>query len=33
LAGGEGLDKDSIRMQVYDKDVKHKLVPIIYRIS
>lgn len=33
LAGGDGLDKDSIRMQVYNKDVKHKLVPIIYRIS
>lgn len=33
LAGGEGLDKDSIRMQVYNKDVKHSLVPIVYRIS
>lgn len=33
LAGGEGLDKESIRMQVYNKDVNPDLIPIVYRIS
>lgn len=33
LAGGDGIDKDSIRMQIYDKDVQHRLIPIVYRIS
>lgn len=33
LADGTGVDKDSIRMQVFNKDVSPKVIPIIYRIS
>lgn len=35
LASGDGVDKDTIRIQVHDKDVteKSKILPIIYRIS
>jgi len=32
LGAGSGVDKDSIRMQVFDKDVKTNVVPIVYRI-
>lgn len=33
LGDGNGVDKDSIRMQVFNKDVHPRVVPIIYRIS
>jgi hypothetical protein len=33
LADGNGVDKSSIRMQVFNKDVHPRVVPIIYRIS
>jgi len=33
LADGNGIDEDSIKMQVFDKDVVPKIIPIIYRIS
>jgi hypothetical protein len=33
LADGNGVDVDSIRMQVFNKDVHPRIVPIIYRIS
>ena len=32
LSKGHGIDKDSIKLQVFDKDVKPNIVPIIYRI-
>lgn len=33
LGDGNGVDKDTIRMQVFNKDISPKVVPIIYRIS
>jgi hypothetical protein len=33
LSDGNGVDANSIRMQVYNKDVHPNIVPIIYRIS
>jgi hypothetical protein len=33
LSDGNGVDVNSIRMQVYNKDVHPNIVPIIYRIS
>ena len=33
LAAGNGVDEASIRMQVFNKDVNHNLIPIIYRVS
>lgn len=33
LADGNGIDVDSIRMQVFNKDVHPRIVPIIYRIA
>jgi len=33
LADGNGIDEDSIKMQVFDKDVTPRITPIIYRIS
>jgi hypothetical protein len=33
LADGNGVDYGSIRMQVYDKDVHPRILPIVYRIS
>jgi hypothetical protein len=33
LADGDGIDKNSIRMQVYNKDVQPTVVPIVYRIG
>lgn len=32
LSNGDGIDRDSIRMQVYDKDVDPRIIPVIYRI-
>jgi hypothetical protein len=32
IADGNGIDKNSIKLQVFDKDVNPKLVPIVYRI-
>jgi len=32
LADGDGIDIDSIKMQVFDKDVNPRIVPIVYRI-
>ena len=33
LSDGNGVDKESIRMQVFNKDVHSNIVPILYRIS
>jgi hypothetical protein len=33
LADGNGVDVDSIRMQVFNKDVHPRILPIIYRIA
>lgn len=33
LADGNGIDKRTIRMQVYNKDVDPKITPIVYRIG
>lgn len=33
LANGNGIDKSTIRMQVYNKDVQPKIIPIVYRIG
>jgi len=33
LGDGNGVDKGTIRMQVYDRDINPNIVPIIYRIS
>lgn len=33
LADGNGVDVNSIRMQVFNKDIHPKIIPIIYRIS
>lgn len=33
LADGNGVDVDSIRMQVFNKDVHPRILPIIYRIG
>lgn len=33
LAYGNGVDLDSVRLQVFNKDVNPKIVPIVYRIS
>ena len=33
LAGGSGVDANTIRMQVFDKDVHPQIVPIIYRLA
>ena len=33
LAEGNGIDRDSIRMQVFNKDVDPTKVPVVYRIS
>lgn len=33
LADGNGVDIDSIRMQVFNKDVHPRILPIIYRIA
>jgi hypothetical protein len=33
LADGNGIDVNSIRMQVFNKDVHPRIVPIIYRVS
>jgi hypothetical protein len=30
LAGGSGLDKSTIRMQVFDRDVNPSMVPVVY---
>ena len=33
LGDGNGVDKGTIRMQVYDRDINPRVVPIIYRVS
>lgn len=33
LADGGGIDKDSIKMQVLDKDVEVSKIPVVYRVS
>jgi hypothetical protein len=33
LADGGGVDKDSIQMQVLDRDVEVNKLPIVYRVS
>ncbi len=33
LADGNGVDEGTIRMQVFNKDVDPKIVPVVYRIS
>jgi hypothetical protein len=33
LADGNGVDESTIRMQVFNKDVHPRIVPIIYRVS
>jgi len=33
LAGGDGVDEESIRMQVFNRDVFPNVLPVIYRIS
>ncbi len=33
LADGNGVDVDSIRMQVFNKDVHPRILPIVYRIA
>jgi hypothetical protein len=33
LSNGDGIDEDSIRLQVYNKDVTPIITPIIYRVS
>ena len=33
LADGNGIDKRTIRMQVYNKDVNPTIVPIVYRVG
>ena len=33
LADGGGIDKDSIKLQVWDKDVDISKVPVVYRVS
>ena len=33
LPSGNGVDKDSITLQVFNKDVNPQIVPILYRIS
>lgn len=33
LGDGNGVDLDTIRMQVYNRDVHPRIVPVIYRIS
>lgn len=33
LADGGGIDKDSIKMQVLDKDVAVSKIPVVYRVS
>jgi hypothetical protein len=33
LADGNGVDKDSIKMQVYNRDVHPNVVPIVYRVG
>jgi hypothetical protein len=33
LADGNGIDYSSIRMQVFDKDIHPRILPIVYRIS
>ena len=33
LADGNGIDENSITMQIFNKDITPKIIPIIYRIS
>lgn len=33
LADGNGVDASSIRMQVFDKDINPRILPIVYRIA
>ena len=35
LGGGDGIDPQTIRIQVHDQDVtdKSKITPVIYRVS
>jgi hypothetical protein len=33
LATGYGIDRDTIKLQVFDKDVNPNITPIVYRIS
>ena len=33
LADGNGIDRRTIRMQVYNKDIHPKITPIVYRIG
>jgi len=33
LGDGNGVDKDTIRMQVFNKDIHSRITPIIYRVS
>ena len=33
LGTGDGVDKDSLRLQVFDRDVEINRIPVVYRIS